>query len=94
MEKDPGWSVDVESCSAEQLVELAKQLKGSEYKTQLLAVQREMIARLRRAGHSNQKIVDTLIANAWVGDRADLAKEWAPVLGITEKEFRRLASGR
>lgn len=94
MEEDAGWSVDVESCSPEQLVELAKQLKGSEHKTQLLAVQREMVSRLRKAGFNNQKIVDTLIANTWVGDRPDLAKEWAAALGITEKEFKRLASGK
>lgn len=94
MGKDPGWSIDVESCSTEQLVELAKQLKGSEHRAQLLAIQREMVARLRKAGFSDQKIVDALIANAWAGDRAALAKEWAEALGMTEKEFKRLASGK
>jgi hypothetical protein len=88
-----GWSIDVETCSPEQLVELSRQLEGSEHTEQLLAVRREMIARLRKAGSSNQEIVDILIIGVWKSDRNAMAEKWSPILEITEQEFKRLASG-
>lgn len=88
-----GWSVDVGTCSPEQLVELSRQLEGSEHIEQLLAVRREMIARLRKAGSSNQEIVDILIIGVWKADRNAMAEKWSHILEITEQEFKRLASG-
>lgn len=93
MDGQSGWNIDVKSCSPEQLVELSRQLEGSEHKEQLLEVRREMVARLRKAGSSNQEIVDTLIIGVWKADRNAMAEEWSLVLGITEQEFKRLASG-
>jgi len=90
MSREEGWDVDIETCSPEQLVELAKQLAGSGHKSQLAGIQREMVVRLRKTGVTNQQIVDTLIMNLWKGDRAALVVEWSVALGISESEFERL----
>jgi hypothetical protein len=51
MDENPGWTVDVKSCSPDQRVELAKQLEGSKYVGLLLEVRQ----RLRKAGCSDQE---------------------------------------
>lgn len=93
MDQKPKVTVDVKNCTTQTLVELSRQLEGSEHKELLLEVRREMIDRLRKAGSSNQEIVDTLIMGVWKADRNAMAEEWSLVLGITEQEFKRLASG-
>ena len=90
MTRDKGWDVDVKVVALTSSVALARQLEGSRYETQLQEIRREMVERLRKAGSSDQEIVDTLICNLWHGDRGDLVKEWSPVLGISGIEFKRL----
>jgi hypothetical protein len=94
MDQKLSVTVDVKTCSPQQLVELSRQLKGSRHTALLLEVRKEMVERLRKAGASNQKIVDTIIVNMWKGDRANLITEWSEVLGISEQEFKRLANIR
>jgi len=88
------WGIDLKSCSPETLFDLANQLKGSDDKTQLLSIQKEIIERVRGMGASNQVIVDLLIRNMWKGERAALAEDWSEAMGISELEFRKLANVR
>lgn len=94
MNKKPGWDIDVKSCSHDQLVELLQQLEGSEHYEIQLAIRRELVDRLRARGFTDAQIVDRLI---WgVGSRAmrnKIARVWAPALGMTMQEFKRIANG-
>lgn len=92
MEKRRGWSIDIADCSSETLLDLTKQLKGSEHKAQLLEIQCELINRVRKTGATDQEIINMLIRNVWKGDRVALAKEWGGALGMSEDEFMRIAN--
>ena len=87
----PGWSIDVKSCSDEQLGELHKQLQDSKYEGALNDIRRELIVRVRgRTKWNNQKIVDYLILGRPKKERTTLAKAWAEPMGITVQEFKKL----
>ena len=91
MGEEPGWRVDVESCSTERLAELLVLLQGSENRAQLLEVQQEIVRRARRAGRTTTELVNGLTRHETRKGRAVVAKEWSSALGITEEEFRRIS---
>lgn len=88
------WDIDIKSCSPETLLDLSRQLKGSEYRAQLLEIQRELIDRVRTAGATDEEVINLLIQNIWKGERTALAKEWSEAIGISEAEFMRIANVR
>ena len=92
MAEKPGLEIDVKSCSTQQLVELARQLRGSSHNTVLRDIQRELVERARTAGRTNQQIVDALIMGMTETERKAIAKEWCAALGVSEEEFKRLAN--
>lgn len=88
-----GWSIRVKGLSSTTLMELYQLLKGSAgNRVQALEVQAELIARAGAEGLTTQEIVKALVAGVGKkSDRGEIAKEWYPALGITEREARRLA---
>lgn len=73
-----GWDIDVKSCSTEQLVKLHQELDESEHEDVQLDIRLELIARMRRQGWSNEKIVDYLMSGVPKGEkRKPIAKGWA-----------------
>ncbi len=89
---EPGWEIDLKGLSTQELMVHIENLRGSRYETQALTARKEFIRRMREEhGASDQKIASGLTANRWIKDRPRIAKEWAPAMGITEKEFARLA---
>ena len=91
MKKRPAWSVDVRSLSPAQLGELIKNLEGENYPELLLAARKEVVQRLRDRGADTRTIIKTLLSNIY-GARARqrVAKKWAEVLGIDEREIMRI----
>jgi hypothetical protein len=94
MAEESGWGVDVKSCSDKELVSIIQQLRGSRHLAIQLAAQRELVNRLRiKRGLNTSQIVSVLTSGAGKKERAEIAREWASVLELSEMEFRRLASG-
>lgn len=92
MDQKPGWNIDVKSCSSEQLVELLEQLEGSQHRSQVLEIQRELIERARKSGRTNQQLIDGLTRRLTTKkERAKMAQKWSAALGISEEEFKRMA---
>ena len=90
-----GISIDVKSLSHINLVEVIKQLRGSDYPDLLKAAQKELVERLKRKGFSNKKIAEILVANVYdVAKKRLIAEEWADAMGITKKEFLELIGKR
>ena len=95
MERKSGWSIDVKSCSTPELVEVLKQLEGSEHSDTQIGIRSELVLRARNRGLNTSQIIDSLIGQVPRGrERNNIAKEWAESLGITVEEFKRLASGK
>ncbi|MCY4612414.1 MAG: hypothetical protein OXB94_02175 [Nitrospira sp.] len=90
----PGWSIDVKSCSEQGLVELLRQVKGSQNENAELEIKTELVQRAKDRGLTNSQIINSLIGQIPPGrQRNGIAKEWAKPLGLTVEEFKRLASG-
>lgn len=91
MDKPDFWNVDVKSLTPTELGELIRNLEHSSYPEKLLEARREVVQRLRDRGADTRIIVKTLLANIY-GKRARqrVAKKWAEVLGIDEKEIMRI----
>lgn len=95
MDRERGWGIDVKSFSTEQLVKLHQELDASEHEDVQLDIRRELVTRIRRQGWSDAKIIDYFMSGVPKGEkRNQIAKGWAPALGISEKEFKRIASGK
>lgn len=90
-----GVSIDVKSLSHTNLVEVIKQLRGSDYPELLRSAQKELVERLKRKGFDNKKIANILVANVYgTAKKRLIAEEWANALGITKKEFIELIEKR
>ena len=87
------WNIDVESLSLRQIVELLKQLNNSKYEEVILDLRRELVKRARDEGASDETIIRSLTRGVPRGRKLDaVAKEWASVLGLSAKEFKRIAN--
>ena len=88
--KDRGGTIniDVKSLSHTSLVEVIKELRGSNYPELLKKAQKELVERLKRKGFDNKKIAAILVANVYGSAKKRLiTEEWADALGITKDEF-------
>jgi hypothetical protein len=95
MPKDPTWKIDVKSLSAQEIVKLLRQLHESKYKEVILDLRRELVKRARDEGASDETIIRTLTQGVPRGLGLDaVAKEWASVLGLSVKEFKRIANAK
>lgn len=87
-----GWSISAKRASTASLMDLYRLLKGSEeHRTKALEIQKELVRRAMAGGRTTREVVNTLVAGAGKRERAEIAREWAEALGVTEAEFRRLA---
>lgn len=90
-----GWDIDVKSCSHEQLAALLEQLAGSEHKDVQRRIRQELVNRARQRGLADQQIIGRLVLGVSKGrGRDEIAADWADAFGITEKDFKRIASGK
>jgi len=93
MPQKPSWKIDVKSLSTKEIVKLLRQLDESEYKEVLLDLRRELVQHARDEGASDETIIRTLTRGVPRGLGLDgVAKQWAAVLGLTVKEFKRIAN--
>lgn len=93
MPKDPSWKIDVKSLSTKEIVELLRQLDESKYKEVILDLRGELVKHARDEGASDEAIIRTLTRGVPRGLGLDaVAKEWASVLGLSVKEFKRIAN--
>jgi hypothetical protein len=95
MKKPPDWSVDVQSLSHQNIVELLRELKDSPNSLIVSNLRKELVDRLRLRGMDSAQIIKRL-ANGVVRGRKlnEVAKDWAPALGVTVEEFKRIADAR
>ena len=93
MAEDPGWKIDVKSLDTKEIVKLLRQLDETEYKEVILDLRRELVKRARDEGASDDTIIRTLARAVPRGPGFDaVAKEWASILGVSVKEFKRIAN--
>ena len=60
MTKPPSWTVDVKSLSLDQIVQLLKELRGSEHKELIQNLKLELIERARGEGATDEQIIRVL----------------------------------
>ncbi|MBI5560016.1 MAG: hypothetical protein HY883_01925 [Deltaproteobacteria bacterium] len=94
-EDKSGINIDVKSLSHASLVEVIKELRGSNYPGLLRKAQKELVERLKRKGIDNKKIAAILIANVYgTAKKKLIAEEWAEALGVTKEKFLELIGKR
>ncbi len=95
MGKQSHLDIDVKNCSEQALVEIIRQLRGSEYLPQQIAAQKELVCRLKlKKRMTTGQIVSVLTQGRTKAEMAEVAAEWADALEITAQQFKRLASGK
>lgn len=95
MAKDSSWKIDVKSLDAKEIVKLLRQLDESKYKEVILDLRRELVQRARDEGAGDEVIIRTLTRAVPRGLGLEaVAKEWAEVLGLSVKEFKRIANAK
>jgi len=93
MPDKPAWTIAVTSLSTTEIVKLLRQLNESEYKEVILDLRRELVKRARDEGASDETIIRTLTRSVQRGLPLNaVSKEWASILGLSEKEFKRIAN--
>jgi DNA repair exonuclease SbcCD ATPase subunit len=93
MPEAPTWKIDIKSLSTNEIVRLLGQLNESKFKEVTIDLRRELIQRARDEGTTDETIVRTLTRGVARGAKLDaVAKEWASVLGLSVKEFKRIAN--
>ena len=93
MPEDPTWKIDIKSLSTNEIVRLLGQLNESKFKEVTLDLRRELIQRARDEGANDETIVRILTRGVPRGTKLEaVAKEWASVLGLSVKEFKRIAN--
>ncbi|QPD04511.1 MAG: hypothetical protein Nkreftii_002285 [Candidatus Nitrospira kreftii] len=94
MASEEWLSIDYKNCSPHELLSLLKQLEGGDHPSIRASIQRELIDRLKALEMSDRQIVDVLLQGVgYKAKRNKIAKEWAPIFGITAEEFKRIAFG-
>ncbi len=95
MDEESSWTIDVKCLSHDQLGQFLDLLRGSEHEKIQLAIRCEMIERLKQRGWTIERIVNYLVQGIVKGTkRKNIAKIWAEVLGIGEREFLEIANGK
>lgn len=90
-EDDNFFSIDVSSLSHQNLVNIIKQLEGSDYVMVRMKAQKELVKRLKKEGFDNKGIAIILTNNVYgIRKRLAIAKEWAEALEISKDEFMKL----
>lgn len=93
MSETPSWKIDVKGLSLNEIVNLLKELGGTKHQEVLQELRQELIQRARREGASDATIIRTLTRGVARGLRLDaVAKQWASTLGLTVREFKRIAN--
>ena len=93
MPNAPDWKVDVKGLSVSGIVTLLRQLDGSKYRNAILELRQELVRRARAEGASDEVIIRTLTRGVARGLNLNaVAKEWASTLGLSVKEFKRIAN--
>lgn len=96
MEEKSEWELRVENCGDQTLIELYYILRGSEDKVDIqrrIGVQKALIRRAREEkGATTKEIINRLVDGKPNRERKDIAKEWCEAFGISEKEFKKIAS--
>lgn len=93
MPGENSWKIDVKSLSTPEIVNLLKQLDGSKHKRVINDLRRELVTRARNEGAADEVIIRSLTRGVPRGLRLDeVAKEWAAILGLSVKEFKRIAN--
>jgi hypothetical protein len=91
MDKPAFWDVDVKNLTPAELGELIRRLENSDYPKKLLEARRELVQRLRDRGADTRLIVKTILSNIYgKREKQRIAKKWAEVLGIDQKEIMRI----
>lgn len=92
---DQGWlSIDHKACSPSQLADLIEQLDGGKHEALRLTLKKELVDRLRTKGLSDYRIIEELLRGVGASSTRDkIAKDWAPVFGLTAKEFKSVVLG-
>jgi hypothetical protein len=89
----PDWKIDVKGLSVSEIVTLLRQLDGSKYSNSILELRQELVRRARAEGASDDVIIRTLTRGVARGLNLDaVAKQWAATLGISVREFKRIAN--
>jgi hypothetical protein len=93
MKKPADWTVNVETLSEREIVRLLEQLKGSTRHDLITSLRQRLIQIAVEEGGTRDEIIKTLSQNVARGlSLHALAKEWAPLFGITVAEFKRIAN--
>ena len=93
MAETPNWNINVKGLSLTEIVNLLRQLDGTKHKDKILELQRELVKRARTEGVNDEAIIRTLTRGVARGlDLDAVAKKWATVLGVSVKEFKRIAN--
>ena len=98
MSQQNTWKIDIENLSDEQVVHLLRQLHGSKNHETIRALKEELLRRLRVQDiMKDEEIIRYLCSGVPRGRRPELntiAKEWAEIFGLSEKEFKRIADAK
>ncbi len=91
----PEWlSIDYKACSPSELVALIEELDGGKHDALRSALKKELMDRLRAKGLTDRRIIEELLRGVGTSaTRNKIAKDWAPVFGLTAKEFKRIVLG-
>lgn len=90
---DDWLQIDIKNCSTAELVRLHAQLDRGAHEGAQLQIRQELVHRLKeRHRWTSQQIIDFLIQGVPKGsDKRDaLAKAYAPALGLSEGEVKRM----
>jgi hypothetical protein len=93
MPDQPPWDIDISNLSTSEIVNLLRELNGSKYSDTIRELRQELVRRARTEGASDEVIIRTLTRGVARGSNLDaVAKEWASTLGLSVKEFKRIAN--
>ena len=91
MEEKSGWELDIPGTSSKELVEILKELEGSPQKGIQFRIKCELVERARKRGNTDEQIIRKLFLGVPRGEPQNkLAREWAKVFGLSEKEFKQI----
>lgn len=87
-------SIDHKTCSPSQLVAFIEDLDGGKHDALRSTLKKELVDRLRAKGLTDQRIIEELLRGVGTSaKRNKIAKDWAPVFGLTPKELKRIVLG-
>jgi len=93
----PAWNLDLKSLSHQRLVEILKELQDTPHIEVVGDLRRELVDRLKSRGMDNTEIIKKLSFGVRRGRGSKLtevANDWAETLGMTVKDFKRIADAK